>query len=151
MDISFGQGVPLAEYVSFWPKDEYGRKQAFTGVEAPSTTHNFPEDVTAEGGNPDRTAFLDFLDEDYMRDIWREVRGQSKYSFFGNNCARAVLHLLYHGGGQYGSLCKEMYQRSSIVSPGGVQSYCAYLKMERSAIEKGIAKARRTAPKDVLR
>lgn len=97
LDISFGRGPGLAEYVSWWPPYTVKINNAFDTLAG--QTHTFPRDCGEEGGSsPDAAVEIRCLDENRMRAQWAAIRARGKYSLYYRNCAESVVEVLAAGG-----------------------------------------------------
>jgi hypothetical protein len=99
MDISFGGGPGVAEYVSFWPKGVIDRHILVTG--GGSTNYTYPQDVKAQGCDPHATIEIDCLDENKMRAFWLSHLPGARYSLLFKNCANFVCATLLEGGAAF--------------------------------------------------
>jgi hypothetical protein len=114
LDVSFGQGLGLAEYVSWWP----GAYSLL--ISGPGATSDFPSDVAAEGRIPDSAVELYCLDEDRMRSAWLQVVNSGGYSFYNFNCAACVASVLASGGATLANEVSSYYGSVGLWTPDQV-------------------------------
>ncbi len=97
LDISFGAGVGIADYVSWWPTQSVS---ALTGmIKQPAGLHTFPQDCKEENNcPPDAAVEIYCLDETRMRARWDAIKRQGNYSLYFRNCAFTVVDVLTAGG-----------------------------------------------------
>ena len=96
LDISFGRGPGVAEYVSWWPYN----------VPGGSWRSYFVRDVTDEGYDPSWALEMHCLNADKMREQWKAIlTGHKRYDKVMYNCSDVVVEVLTAGGAQ---LCWEV-------------------------------------------
>jgi len=108
------------EYVSFWPKEGYGAKDAARKGRVTSYANTPQEDINDEGRGPDYQIQLDGLDERAMRHRWRELK-REKYSFADLNCSKVVAEVLKAGSGLEPGFTPTAYPGDYL--PSGVLSH----------------------------
>ena len=102
LDIAFGQGAGLADYVSWWPAGGAALVKSLKGL-----VNTYPEDVMEESGEPDRTLFIDCLDERRMRERWLTIQQRGNFTLFFKNCTHSVAEVLLYGGAILSPECRQ--------------------------------------------
>ncbi|CAG2173617.1 unnamed protein product [Oppiella nova] len=87
-------------YISFWPKDEYGKAEYLSSASVESTTNTYAGDCKAEGGNPDITLEINLTKDmcDRIKEWWARHKGEM-YLGTTNHCADMVERALTYGIG----------------------------------------------------
>jgi hypothetical protein len=144
LDISFGQGLGKAEYVSWWPtggsgsKGSRGAKPLKPGEVFQAGLNNFPDDCASEGGNPNLTVEVTCLDEDRMRATFTEMKKNLTYNMAVKSCATAVVEVLLAGGACLSFDCLAYAQRHVVWTPMETNTFAKLINMNARAISDGI-------------
>jgi hypothetical protein len=132
MDIAFGEGPGLAEYVSWYPKSLEGDILGGTG----ETKDNYVDDKKEESSEAWAVVDLTCLDIWAMKASWRQWKQANHYAVYSDNCAKAVAQLLWVGGGIYDGFCNQFYDGVIVWSPYQVWLFAQMIATSTSEIEQ---------------
>ena len=134
LDISFGQGAPLADYVSWWPTRDV---KLLTGmVPQPAQLKTFRADCWDEGGPPPLGAEIRCLDENRMRSRWTDIKARSNYSLYFRTCATTVVDVLCAGGADLSYDVRTYIAHCALWTPWDVIQLARLINTNASVIER---------------
>jgi hypothetical protein len=132
MDIAFGGGPGVADYVSWWPGQLGGDVLGGPG----NFKTNYVDDRDLEG--QEATAVVDLTSVDIwaMKYYWAQWKQKNYYSVLTDNCAKAVADLLYEGAGKFSEFCSRQYHTTFVWFPSDTYVFARNIVFCASEIDQ---------------
>jgi hypothetical protein len=149
LDISFGEGIGRAEYVSFWPDENHKGLEPASVYLHPYFTSDTADvakpgaadrNMGGEGRQPTTAIEIYCLDENKMRAAWLAMkRDPGQYFLLTKNCASVVLDLLLIGGARLSATIRYMVSHLAggpVIAPWLVRDVALLIVAEDKKIRR---------------